>query len=114
MKKETYYTQELLKRLKKIPNSWWAKIQQVGIVGTPDVIGCVKCPDCQDGKFVAFEAKVEGGRTTKIQEEMLKQLRDAGAIAQVVRLPDSAYELLQFVRRLRDERAWRLDVQALP
>lgn len=48
---ETRFKERVLPRLRRIPKSWWVKIQQVGIRGTPDVLGCI------DGQFVAIELK---------------------------------------------------------
>lgn len=59
--------------------------------GTPDIVGCAS------GRFYAFEVKKPEGSygLTKTQEIRLKQIREAGGIAQVVTsVSDVAYALL--------------------
>lgn len=43
--------------------------------GLPDKLGCI------DGVAVAIEAKKQGGKLTRIQEENLKQMAKAGGVA---------------------------------
>lgn len=50
-KPETTFKNRIRPKLKAIPNSWWEKIQQVVICGTPDMIGVI------NGMFVAIELK---------------------------------------------------------
>lgn len=47
--------------------------------GLPDVMAVL------GGRLYAFEVKTEHGRTTKIQEKRIEDLRKAGATAAVVR-----------------------------
>ena len=49
-----------------------------GSVGEPDIIGCYR------GVCFAFELKVEGGKTTKMQIHRLKQWYEAGAKTAII------------------------------
>lgn len=60
------------KFLKKLPNSWFESIQQQGICGTPDVLGCV------NGTFVALEyKKSKTAETSKLQKYKLEKINNA-------------------------------------
>jgi Holliday junction resolvase len=50
-----------------------------GQSGLPDIVCCYK------GRFIAFEVKTDKGKTTILQEVMLRKIRAAGGIAEVVR-----------------------------
>ena len=78
-KPETLFKERIRPKLKKIPHSWWEKIQQVGIRGTPDFLGCV----C--GVFVALELKKdEKSKIDPLQVHKLKLIANAGGVAFVV------------------------------
>jgi len=49
-----------------------------GNSGVPDFLVC------HDGTFVGIEAKAGKGKTTALQENNLKRIRDAGGVAVVV------------------------------
>lgn len=49
-----------------------------GNSGVPDFLCCVR------GKFLAIEAKANGGKPTALQVKHLKDIRDAGGVALVV------------------------------
>lgn len=77
-KPETRFRAKLRKHLDKIPNTWWESIQQVGISGTPDILGCV-------GRyFVAIEVKTDDGVSSKLQTHKRNQILKTGALAYVV------------------------------
>lgn len=72
-KAETKFKDRIRPRLKAIPNSWWEKIQQVVIRGTPDIIGCV------NGTFVAIELKKDPkAHIDELQVHKLKLIEKAG------------------------------------
>jgi Holliday junction resolvase len=50
-----------------------------GSAGVPDIVGCY------NGVFFAIECKAGKGKTTALQEKNLKQIRDSGGRAIVVR-----------------------------
>lgn len=47
--------------------------------GVPDLMVCYK------GRFIAIEIKNESGKTTKLQDAHLQQIKEAGGISAVVR-----------------------------
>jgi len=59
-----------------------------GHAGLPDIICCV------GGRFVAFEVKAPGGKTTGLQEATLYRIRNAGGAAHVVRSLEEAKGIL--------------------
>lgn len=68
-----------MKDLRRLPYSWWEKITQRGIRGTPDILGSL----C--GFFVAIElkdkdAKPDPGRE-KLQDHKLEEIAATGGIA---------------------------------
>lgn len=78
-KKETLFRARITPKLKALPNSTWFSIQQVGIRGTPDILGCIA------GMFVGLELKATAkSPVSKLQEHHLKNIREAGGIGVVV------------------------------
>lgn len=59
---ETQFKNKVFRFLDSLPNTWYVKVQQVGIRGTPDVLLCVR------GMFVAIELK----RSQKVADKMKK------------------------------------------
>lgn len=98
---ESAEVRKLLKQLWQVPQSWWTRIEQKSIRGTPDIFGCVQC-QCGHAKIVALEAKALRGKPTALQVEIIAQLQAVGAFAQVVTLPTQAREVLDSLRKLRD------------
>ena len=64
MTSESIFKAQLLKKLRKIPNSWWSCINQQSIHGTPDILGCVR------GRFVAIECKMKITSAFKSHERL--------------------------------------------
>lgn len=76
---ETRLKELVQKDLKKLPNLWFSKIQQVCIRGTPDLLACV------NGKFVAIELKRSSKeKPDALQELSLNRIAEAGGIGLVV------------------------------
>lgn len=97
MKKgETVLKERVLKRLKNIPNVWAEKIQQVAIVGTPDLLLCVA------GRFVAIELKASGGRVSGIQLHKLEKIRMAGGAAYVL-TPENEDQVIRAIYKMAKE-----------
>lgn len=82
--------------LEKIPCSWWESIQQTGISGTPDILGCV----C--GIFVAIEIKTESGESSALQTYKLKRIAAARGVALVVQ-PSNLEASIQFLENIAKE-----------
>lgn len=75
---ETVFKERVLKRLNKIRTAFPEKIQQVGKIGTPDILMCMS------GLFVAIETKTDRGRLSAIQEYKLSKVTKCGGIAIVM------------------------------
>lgn len=92
-KPETVFQRRVLDRLRTIPDSWWEKIAQVSIRGTPDIIGCVR------GHFVALELKrAPNAKIDQLQLHKLDKIEEAGGLALVVN-PENFEEVF---KRLMD------------
>jgi len=61
------------------------------MAGLPDQIMCYR------GRFVAMEVKMPEGKTSKIQERRLHQIRESGGHAFVVRSVEDAMDALDDV-----------------
>jgi len=90
-KAETRLKERCLTDLRKLPNSWWVKIQQVVIRGTPDILGV------KDGIFVAIELKSDKNDVHdsrfKLQEYNLNCIGAAGGLVFVAH-PENWDEVL--------------------
>lgn len=62
-----------------------------GTAGIPDIIICYK------GKFVAMEAKVGKNKPTILQEKIMKEIKQAGGIAEIVRSVEDAKRVMQLL-----------------
>lgn len=49
-----------------------------GNSGIPDIVGCLR------GKFFAIECKAKGGKTTRLQDSHLEEIRKQGGIALII------------------------------
>lgn len=94
MQSETRFKTKVLKALREIPNSWWVKIQQVSMRGTPDIIGCV------NGHFVAWELKKSKfDHPDKLQQHNLDLITKSQSLARIV-FPENFDHCLLEVRAL--------------
>ena len=74
-KPETKFKEKVLRDLASIPNSWFTKIQQVGIRGTPDIMGVVA------GIFVGIELKATlKSKSDMLQEYNINAINKAGGV----------------------------------
>ena len=75
MTPEHKFQNKFIKALKKLPNTWYVKVSQKSISGTPDILACI------DGWFVAVELKSSAkSKVSKLQEYELKKITDAKGI----------------------------------
>ena len=78
-KSETIFKDRIMPRLRDIPYSWWDKIQQVSIVGSPDIYGCI------NGIFIAIELKKDAkSKISELQKYKLKNIDEAGGVALIL------------------------------
>ena len=63
----------ILRHLKTVPDcfAWKTHGGPYGTAGIPDIIACI------GGQFVAFEAKTQSGKLTKLQEITIKRINEA-------------------------------------
>ncbi len=80
MQPETKFKIKVQTVLKKIPEVWVVKIQQLALRGIPDMLICYK------GNFLAWELKVPPNKlkARSLQAHNLESIRNAGGIARVV------------------------------
>lgn len=103
MKSESAITQEILSILRLIPHSSWDKNHgsPYGTRGRPDIEGCVLFsgeyddPEQNKGRHFAFEVKTEKGELTPWQEKKLQDLKNAGAVAEIVRSVEETVRILE-------------------
>lgn len=62
-----------------------------GTAGIPDVIACI------GGRFFAFEVKTATGKTTALQESVLRKIQKCGGQAVVVRSVEEVKAVLEEV-----------------
>lgn len=92
MKPETKFKIKALADLRSLPNSWWEKIQQMSINGTPDILGVYR------GRFVALELKrSEAAHVDRLQLHKLALISKCGGIALLAH-PDNWKAILSFLR----------------
>lgn len=84
--------------IKKLRHSWFTSIQQLSILGIPDILGC------SFGRFVAVELKARGKQPTELQWHVLSLVEKAGGVTMVVD-PDNWEAAKAFLKRL-DEGEW--------
>ena len=84
-------TNKILKYLKTQDKCYCFKEHggSYGSAGIPDII----C--CYHGRFVAFEVKTENGKTTKLQDVNIRNIREACGVALVVRSLDEVKDALK-------------------
>jgi len=76
---ESRLKEKVLKDLKTIPNTYFIKIQQVVIRGTPDILACVS------GRFVAIELKKDSTHQPDMRQDYeLNKIKKAGGLGFVV------------------------------
>jgi len=87
---ESVIVRDILKYLNSLPNcfAWKEHGGMYGTAGIPDIICCYQ------GRFYAFEVKGPRGKLTKLQEKTLKDIREAGGQAYVVRSLDEVKQIL--------------------
>lgn len=94
MQPETRFKEKVQKRLKKVPRSWWTKVQMVSIRGIPDILGCV------GGHIIALELKVGDNSIEKdpLQKYILTKIKAVGGYARECR-PENLEEIAQDIER---------------
>ena len=90
-KPETIFKEKVLEELREIKNSYWIKVQQLAIIGIPDILVTI------NGRFIALELKKdEKGKADKLQEYVLHEIDKAGGIALVAH-PNNFDEIKNYI-----------------
>ena len=89
--KESHVIRVIMKYLKSVPRCFFWKEHggMYGTAGIPDIIACI------GGRFFAFEAKIQDGKVTKLQEATIRKIRAAGGVAVVVRSADEVRDVIE-------------------
>lgn len=99
MKAETLFQTRVLRELRELPKSWWEKISQRTVHGTPDILGCV------NGKFVALELKADSGRADPLQLLKIEKINKAEGYGVVVYPHNFAEVVKKLWSFIEDERS---------
>ena len=88
---ESDIVKAIMRYLKGIPGCfcWKEHGGMYGTAGIPDIIACI------GGHFYGFEVKTEKGKTTKLQEAVIRKILAAGGTALVVRSVDEVRAVLE-------------------
>ena len=80
-----------IKKYLKDNNIYYFKVHggYYGVSGIPDIIVCYK------GRFVALEIKNEKGKTSKMQDMHIENIRKSGGIAFVVRSREEVKKIIE-------------------
>lgn len=77
-KDETLLKKKFMEAAKGFEKCWFVKIQQATIVGTPDILMCIR------GYFIGVELKSANGKISPLQKYNLDKIILAGGKALVV------------------------------
>lgn len=91
---EAVFKKRLMAKLKKIPLSWWESVNQVSVIGTPDILGCV------NSKFVAIECKRNNkSKISPMQKIKLENINRCKGLA-LLATPENEADVLAQIERL--------------
>jgi hypothetical protein len=94
LKPETKFRQRFMKKIDKLPYSWFESIQQKTIRGTPDVLGLI------GGKFIALEFKAsKNSPITELQKYKLTRIEQSGGVGFVV-YPENEKEIISYLKHV--------------
>lgn len=95
-KPETRFKEHVIKDLKKLPNTWFSKIQQVVICGIPDILLSI------NGKFVALELKASKKEVVSpLQQWELESIASSGGLA-FITYPENWDNTYDYLKKLAD------------
>ncbi len=96
-KPETRFKEYVIRDLKKLPNTWFSKIQQVAICGIPDFLMCI------NGKFIALELKASKKESpTPLQQWELESIAHSGGLA-FITYPENWENTYEYLKDLAKE-----------
>lgn len=104
---ETKFKEFIRPFLKTLKNSWFCKVQQITISGTPDFLLCVS------GTFVALELKKDASsKPTELQLYMLRKIRESGGIA-LVCFPENWDIVSHYLQKLANQGLTKKEIEVL-
>lgn len=86
--KESEIQKKIIEYLNKI-GAYTIKTITTNRNGCPDVICCL------NGRFIALEVKTDKGVVSKLQEHHIKQIKNSGGVAEVVRSVDDVKRVIE-------------------
>ena len=86
---ETTFQTKVLSKLRKIPKTWWVKVNDKATVGVPDILGCV------GNRFFALELKTQT-RLSELQHYNLERIDACGSESFVV-TPENFEEIFAYI-----------------
>ena len=90
-----------MKKLRAIPNSWFAVKEAKSLRGLPDIYGCV------NGRFIALECKRSQSESLHntgricLQKKILRDIQRSGGFASFI-YPENEAELLESIKKFND------------
>ena len=93
---ETRFKEKVALKLKTLKNTWFVKIQQLSVSGTPDFLVCL------NGVFIALELKTDIGKISKLQEFNLNKIAKCGGVS-IVLMPQNYDETMAFLDNVSQE-----------
>jgi len=94
---EKNFTIKVKNWLKALPNTWFVKIQQTAVSGTPDILACV------NGTFLALELKrSESATKSPLQKHNISKIREANGYA-VFLYPENFDEITTDLERIAND-----------
>lgn len=93
-KPETNFRKRFVPKLKQIPRTMVISIQQLSLVGTPDLLLCV------NGRFVAIELKASAtSKISPLQKRNLDLITEAGGYGFIC-YPENEAEILEAIKMI--------------
>ena len=96
---EAALTRRILRELRKIPNTFWDRIEQSSIRGTADIIGCI----CGQFHWIEVKVELEGHLDKREHLQMYKmdQVIDAGGAGIIMYKSNWKHHVWRLKRKAR-------------
>lgn len=98
---EAPFRRHLLTKLRRIPLSWWERIEQRDRGGTPDILGVIQ------GLFIAIETKTVRGKVSELQRAKLSCIETVGGFASAMTPENEEEEMLRLIAHVEKTRTRR-------
>ena len=95
-KPETVFRMRVMPKFKEIPRSYWMSVQQKGIFGSPDVLGCV------NGIFISLEFKKDiKSKPTELQNYKKEKIAQSRGMAFII-YPENWQDIHAFLMEISE------------